>query len=70
MNIIYAKSRSKAALEQYPQALELLKEAVSKNGKVIRAWAKEEPIFDKLHTSDEFRKIVEDCDLENSMSIS
>ena len=26
--------------------------------KVIRAWAKEEPIFDKLHSSDEFRKIV------------
>lgn len=58
VNVIYAKSRSMAALEKYPESLELLKQAVSKSPKVIRAWAKEEPIFTKLHSNDEFRKIV------------
>ena len=58
VNVIYAKSRSKAALEQYPEALDLLKQAVSKNPKIIRSWAKEEPIFTKLHSNDQFRKLV------------
>jgi len=58
VSIIYAKSRSKAALKQYPQALELLRQAVSKNSKVIRAWAREESIFKSLHTNSEFRRIV------------
>jgi tetratricopeptide (TPR) repeat protein len=58
VNVIYAKSRSKAALEMYPEALELLKQAVSQNPKIIRAWAKEEKIFEKLYDNDQFRKIV------------
>ncbi len=56
--MIYAKSRSKAAIERYPEALELLKQAISKNPKIIRTWAKEEPIFTKLHGNDQFRKLV------------
>ena len=52
------KSRSKAALEEYPEALELLKQAVSRNPKIIRTWAKEEQIFTKLHSNDKFRALV------------
>ena len=58
VNVIYAKSRSKAALDMYPEALELLKQAVSKNPKIIRVWAKEEKIFEKLHGNEQFRKLV------------
>ena len=58
VNVVYAKSRSLAALERYPESLELLKKAVSGSPKVIRAWAKEEPIFTKLHSNDQFRRIV------------
>ena len=58
INVIYAKSRSNAALGKYKESLELLKQAISRNSKVIRNWAKEEPIFKELHNNDEFRKIV------------
>ncbi len=58
VNIIYAKSRSSAALGRYPQALELLKQSISNGPKVIRSWAKEEPIFQTLHDDAEFRKLV------------
>ena len=58
VNIIYAKSRSSAALERYPESLELLKQAVSKNPKIIRKWAKDEKIFEKLYSNDQFKKIV------------
>jgi tetratricopeptide (TPR) repeat protein len=58
VNIIYAKSRSKAELGMYSESLELLKRAVSKSPKIIRSWAKEEPIFEKLHSNDQFRKLV------------
>lgn len=58
VNVIYAKSRSKAALGMYPESIELLKQAVSKSPKVIRGWAKEEKIFEKLHENDQFRKLV------------
>jgi len=58
VNVIYAKSRSKAALGMYPESLELLKLAVSKEPKVIRGWAKEEKIFEELHENDQFRKLV------------
>jgi hypothetical protein len=36
----------------------LLKQAVSKNPKIIRKWAKDEKIFEKLYDNDQFRKIV------------
>ena len=58
VNVIYAKSRSKAALEEYTESLELLKQAISKNPKIIRTWAKEEQIFTKLHSNDKFRALV------------
>ena len=58
VNVIYAKSRSKAALGEFPESLELLKKAVSLNPKTIRAWAKEEKSFEKLHSNDQFRKLV------------
>ena len=54
----FLQPTSKAALEIYPEALELLKQAISKNPKVIRIWAKEEPIFTKLHNNDQFKKLV------------
>jgi hypothetical protein len=56
--VIYAKSRSKAALGMYPESLELLKLAISKSPKIIREWAKEEKVFEKLHGNDQFRKLV------------
>ena len=40
------------------EALELLKKAVSRNPKVIRNWAKDEPIFTVLHNDDKFRALV------------
>jgi len=38
--------------------VELLKQAVAKNPKIIRIWAKDEKIFEKLYDNDQFRKIV------------
>jgi tetratricopeptide (TPR) repeat protein len=58
VNVIYAKSRSKAGLKNYPEALDLLKQAISRNPKIIRKWAKEEPIFTVLHNNDKFRALV------------
>ncbi len=57
-SIIYAKSRSIFALGRYPESLELLKKAISLNGKTVREWAKKEKIFEKLHDNDQFRKMV------------
>lgn len=58
INIIYAKSRSKAALGEYTEALDLLRKAISMDGKTIREWAKKEKVFEKLHSNDSFRKMV------------
>ena len=58
VNVIYAKSRSKSALGEIPESLELLKKAVNLSPKTIRTWAKEEKIFEKLHNNDQFRKLV------------
>ena len=58
INIIYAKSRSKAALGEYSEALDLLRKAISVDGKTIREWAKKEKVFEKLHGDDNFRKMV------------
>ena len=44
-NIIYAKSRSKSALGEFPESLELLRKAIALNPKTIRSWAKEEKIL-------------------------
>lgn len=58
VNVIYAKSRSSAALGRHPEALKLLKQSISKNPKMIRKWAQAEPMFAKLLSSDEFRKLI------------
>ena len=58
VNVIYAKSRSCAALDKIPESMELLKQAITRNPKIIRNWAKEEPIFTKLHNNDKFRSLV------------
>ena len=58
VNIIYAKARSKSALGEFPESLELLKKAISLNPKTIRAWAKEEKSFERLHGNESFRKLV------------
>jgi tetratricopeptide (TPR) repeat protein len=57
-SIIYAKSRSIFAMGNYPESLELLRKAISLNGKTVREWAKKEKIFEKLHDNDQFRKMV------------
>jgi len=36
----------------------LLKQAITRNPKIIRNWAKDEPIFTKLHNNDKFRSLV------------
>ena len=58
INVIYAKARSKAALGQYSQAMELLTKAVSGSPKVIRVWAREEKVFQVFHSERWFRKLV------------
>jgi len=58
VNVIYAKSRSCAAIDKIPESMELLKQAIARNPKIIRNWAKEEPIFTKLHNDDKFRALV------------
>jgi len=45
-------------LGKYPESLELLKQAVSKNPKIIRAWAQEEKAFTQLHNNEKFRALV------------
>ena len=58
VNVTYAKSRSKAALGEFSESLNLLKQVINKQPKVIRNWAKEEPIFSKMHSNAEFRRLV------------
>jgi len=58
VNVIYAKSRSKAALGEIDQSLDLLKQAISQNPKVIKKWAKQEPVFEKIQDDERFKKIT------------
>ena len=58
VNIVYAKARSLAELGRYSESMHLLRQAISKNPKTIRSWAKEEKIFQKFHSSEQFRKLV------------
>jgi len=59
VNVIYAKSRSQAALGNTEESLSLLKHAISGNKKTIRSWAKQEKIFDSLKNDKRFRKLVD-----------
>ena len=56
-NVIYAKARSKAALDETGEALELLRLA-TKRSKEIKKWAVEEKAFDRLLGTPEFEDIV------------
>src|SRR3972149_3315794 len=58
VNVIYAKSRSKAALGEIDQSLDLLKQAISQNPKVIKKWAKQETVFEKIQDDERFKKIT------------
>ena len=58
VNVIYAKSRSKAALDELEESLVLLKKAISYNPKVIKKWAKQEKIFERFQEIEQFRKLV------------
>lgn len=58
VNILYALARSRAALEEYSTAMDLLKKAVAKSPKVIREWAREEDAFKPLYHNERFRKLV------------
>jgi len=58
VNVIYAKSRSKAALEEIEDSLSLLKQAISQNPKVIKKWAKQEKIFERFQEDERFKKLV------------
>ena len=57
-SVAYAKSRSLAAEGEGAAAMALLGEAISKDPKTIRAWAREEKIFERYHSSEQFRKMV------------
>jgi len=58
VNVIYAKARSLAALNQDGPSLEMLKKAISKDPKTIRKWAKDEKIFERFHENDQFKRMV------------
>ena len=55
--MVYAKSRSKAALNEIEESLSLLKEA-TKQSKIIKMWAREDEIFLKFFDDPEFESIV------------
>ena len=57
VNVIYAKSRSKAALNQIDESFSLLREA-TKRSKIIKTWAREEKIFERFFDNPEFEKII------------
>jgi len=58
VNVIYAKARSKAALNEIGESLALLKNAISKNSKVIKKWAQKEKIFERFQDNEQFQKLI------------
>ena len=57
VSVIYAKSRSLAALNEIEESFKLLKNAV-KQSRQIKDWAKEDEIFDRFLDDPEFESIV------------
>ena len=57
INVVYAKARSKAALNEIEESLSLLKEAV-KHSKTIKTWALEDELFGRFIDDPEFESIV------------
>ena len=57
INVIYAKARSKAAVNEVNEAFDLLKIAI-KNSKTIKLWARKEKVFEKFYDDPEFQRMV------------
>ena len=57
INVVYAKARSKAALNEIEESLSLLKEAAKKS-KMIKTWAREDEIFGRFIDDSEFESII------------
>ena len=57
INVVYAKARSKAALNDIEEAFALLNVAI-KNSKTIKLWARKEKIFEKFYDDPEFQKMI------------
>ena len=55
--MVYAKARSKAALNHVEEAFALLNVAI-KSSKTIKLWARIEKIFEKFYDDPEFQKMV------------
>jgi hypothetical protein len=47
-----------AALERIEESLTLLGQAIAKDSKTIKKWAKQEKIFEKIFDDERFRKLV------------
>ena len=47
-----------AALERTEESLALLWQAIAKDSKTIKKWAKQEKIFEKMFYDERFRKLV------------
>jgi len=57
INVVYAKARSKAALNEVNEAFDLLKVAI-KHSKTIKLWARKEKVFEKFYDDPEFQRMV------------
>ena len=55
--MVYAKARSKAALNDVEEAVALLNVAI-KSSKTIKLWARKEKVFEKFYDDPEFQKMV------------
>ena len=58
VNVIYAKARSNAALDNIDEAIYLLGQAMKKDRKTIKKWAIQEKFFDSLLDDPRFNKLV------------
>jgi len=58
VNVIYAISRSNAAMGNIDKALYLLEQAIKKDRKTIKKWAIDDEFFDSLLDEPKFRKLV------------
>ena len=57
VNVVYAKARSKAALNEVNEAFDLLNVAI-KQSKTIKLWARKEKVFQKFYDDPEFQRMV------------
>jgi tetratricopeptide (TPR) repeat protein len=57
VNVVYAKARSKAALNEVNEAFDLLNVAI-KQSKTIKLWARKEKVFQKFYEDPEFQRMV------------